>query len=70
MNLAGHLADRFDASSLRGSLIAEGLDIPSLKTYSIQALTNGLLFGLTAFEMPDLLKGVEALSKAFEIQGR
>ena len=66
MNLAGHLTDHFDDSALAASLIASGLDIPSLATYSIHAFTRGLLFGLTAFDEPAIASGIDALCCTFD----
>jgi GntR family transcriptional regulator / MocR family aminotransferase len=65
MNLAGRLPNHFGDRALRNPLAAEGLDVPLLSSYSIIARTPGLLFGLTAFEPPSILKGVERLSRAF-----
>ena len=65
MNLAGHLPRGTD--DVRCSLVAQqrGLDMPALSSFSASAEVSGLLFGITAFDLSTINKGVERLAQAF-----
>jgi GntR family transcriptional regulator/MocR family aminotransferase len=63
MNLAGRLVDGRDDQTLSRRLAMEGLDIPALSGYGIEAKIHGLLFGLTAFDEAAILAGVDGLSR-------
>ena len=66
MNLAGRLVDGRDDQTLSRRLATEGLDIPALSGYGIEAKIHGLLFGLTAFDEAAILAGVDGLSRVLE----
>ena len=68
MNLAGRLPQGFDDRVLSQRLQATGLDIPSLSTYGIDAKLPGFLFGLTAFDKPEIHRGVEGLARVLAHQ--
>ena len=62
MNLAGHLPETADDRDLSRQLSARGLDIPALSSYCILSQSQGLLFGLTAFDERAITAGVERMS--------
>jgi GntR family transcriptional regulator/MocR family aminotransferase len=66
MNLAGLLPEGTDDVALSTRLQAAGLDIPSLASYATRTVAPGLLFGLAAFDHPQIQAAIEKMAGAFD----
>jgi GntR family transcriptional regulator/MocR family aminotransferase len=65
MNLAGMLTDGVADRVWSRRLQRAGLDVPALSTYSLEANSSGLLFGLSAFNESTISAGVKSMSSVF-----
>ena len=65
MNLAGMLPRQMDDRELSLRLQAVGLDIPPLSRYAVNPVRPGLLFGLAAFGLQEIERGVSRMARVF-----
>jgi GntR family transcriptional regulator/MocR family aminotransferase len=66
MNLAGLLSDGGGDRAVSLRLQQVGLDVPPLSRYRTAAGPPGLLFGLAAFNMPEIERGVRAMNQVLQ----
>ncbi len=65
MNLAGHLPPGTDDAFCSRVAQQHGLDMPALSSFSSAAEVSGLLFGVTAFDLPVIRQAVDRLAAAW-----
>jgi GntR family transcriptional regulator/MocR family aminotransferase len=63
MNLAGMLPDGSDDRAWSERLREAGLDVPPLSRYAVQPTPPGLLFGLAAFDLRAIERGVVRMAQ-------
>jgi len=66
MNLAGMLPDGYDDRAVSERLREAGLDVPPISRYAVHRTPPGLLFGLAAFDLRAIERGVAKMAQAFD----
>lgn len=66
MNVAGFLHGRERDGDLAAGLQTNGLDVPSLSSYSLKRVRPGLVFGFTAFSHAMIRKSLELVARTLE----
>jgi GntR family transcriptional regulator/MocR family aminotransferase len=64
MDAIGWLASATDDTAVSRRLGANGVDAPPLSAYSMRPCEPGLLFGFTAFTLPQTLAALEATERS------
>jgi GntR family transcriptional regulator/MocR family aminotransferase len=69
MNVAGFAEGSLDDDAMSRALLAEGLEVPSLSSYSLRPRVRGLVFGFTAFDHARIRSGVERVARVMQARG-
>jgi GntR family transcriptional regulator/MocR family aminotransferase len=68
MNLAGMLPEGYRDRLWSNRLKEAGLDVPPLSRYAVEPTAPGLLFGLAAFDMRSIQRGVASMAQTFGLK--